>query len=133
MTSSLFGGVAQDPRFPEPIVKAAAERNGLRYLLIGEDHNWTVVLGHPGVDNVIELARAVDDGLYPEDEITAKDLDYTWARMLTKCPDHDIEDERVHCQYCQAGVSPEEWWMDWDKDSQDKPGYFPIVVYDMGA
>lgn len=135
MTRSLFERVAQDQRFPETIIKAAAERNGLRYLLIGDDPNWIVVLGHPAVDTIIELVRVVDDGLYPEDEVTVKDLSYTWARLLTKCPDHEIEDERVPCHFCHAGVSPEEWWLDWDKaeGNRETPGYFPVVVWETGA
>lgn len=132
MPTSLFEGATQDPRFPEQIVKAAEERNGLRHLLIGEDGNYIVVLGHPAVEKVVELVRREDEGLYDDDEINAKDLSFTWARMLTKCPDHDTEDEHMYCQYCQAGVSMENWWMDWG-NGQDKPGYFPVVVWGTGA
>lgn len=98
---------------------------GLRYTYIGDDGDYLAILGHPEQERIDTLCRRLDfiDG----DSETAI---WTWARMLTTCPDHQgVNDD---CAVCQR-ATPEDWWLDWapiaNPDANaNKPGYFPITV-----
>lgn len=135
MTTSLFEDLTRDPRFPEQLIKAAAEHDSVKYIEIGDEGDWLVMLGHPATAQAIAVIRR--EGYYDfvslPDETLAADLDRTWARLLVACPDHG--EEQDGCEFCGAQVSAEQWWLDWagGEDKQDVPGWFPVTVWKVNA
>lgn len=124
-----------NPRFPEQVVTATEEREGLRYLFLGEDSERLVILGHPAAEAALVLVAAVSPWFDDEGELCAEELARTWARRLTACPQHAQEQQEEGCQYCDAGDMTEHVWLDWQdgETKRNEPGYFPIVIWDMYA
>lgn len=128
-------GLAGDPRFPEQVVAATEEHEGLRCLWLGEDNEWIVILGHPAAEAAFALVVAVNPWFDAGDEaeLRADELTYTWARRITACPRHARKQEG--CQFCDAGDMTTDIWLDW-QDGETKgsePDYFPVVIWDMNA
>lgn len=132
----LFVELRPNPVYPPALVMVSAERHGVRYVLLGEDGDTIMFLGHTGQDSMLQAAQ--DECPFPEeDQPVHTDLKVTWARFLTACPDHPAGGGGDDCWWCQCGVSEREWQVDWahadgrPDEHRDTPGYFPVVVFDL--
>lgn len=123
------------PPFPAELVKDTADREGLRYIDIGDEGEWVVVLGHHDREPIEAFANwyAKDRDFYEDDANYYDDLDFTWGHLLEKCPDH-VKDCPSTCVY--ASMEPGTWWLDWSVPKGEKSdvhcgaaGYFPITVW----
>ncbi len=95
----------------------------LRYTYIEQDDDTLVILGHPEIERIATLCKAI--GFSPP-PVGVR----TWGRMLTGCPDHTAKND--DCMKCHH-ATPENWWLDWGPITEtqanaNKPGYFPITV-----
>lgn len=121
--------------FPLALVKDTTLNDGLRYTGVGEDGDTLVFLGHPDTGRVVDVARAhcdVDTEYSDPDELI-----YTWARLLTHCPDH-LANHSNDCRWCVGITFDSGWWLDWSvpEDAKrdvnaGKPGYFPVTVWEL--
>lgn len=126
------------PGFPADVVRDSGNYDGTRYLVLGEDGEWVVVLGHPLREELVAFQHwyakehdvDLDDGLVAEG-------DETYARQLHRCPTH--EQKTADCDWCTF-ISPGEPWLDWSLQENEgllansgKDGYFPVVVWEVGA
>lgn len=115
--------------FPIEVVDPTTVVDGARYLWIGDDGEYLVLLGHPRraeLDEIVALISRKED----LDEQLLAEGQYTDARMLTQCPEH-ADSKGTDCRFCDA-MGPAEWWLDWgtpDGSNAGKPTYFPIVVW----
>jgi hypothetical protein len=120
--------------FPDQLVKATAEHDGVRHTEIGGG-DWLVMLGHVTDEQAAAVIRheGYYDGFGLTDEELVADLNRTWARLLTSCPNHAKETDG--CEFCEAQVSPERWWLDRDggESKQNEPGWFPVTVWEVNA
>jgi hypothetical protein len=125
-------------QFPEQITKTSQVRGGLQFLSLGEDVEYWVFLGHPYHRDVLAAAKVIaeDDHLgWTDDELPARsELDYTWAKVITRCEDHEVDDE--HCWKCRWFTEEGDWALIWHNRSEDpkvhrgEPGFFPIVLWE---
>ncbi len=118
------------PGFPEELVKSTSHHNGLRYTSIGDDGDTLVILGHPPRTELDALPTwlGFDPNYEPE---------VTYARLLFACPDHKPAAAVDDCRFCHE-IEPGTWWLDWGtgenaKAYASKPGYFPVVVWEVDA
>ncbi|MDX3661270.1 hypothetical protein PV646_28530 [Streptomyces sp. ID05-26A] len=117
--------------FPAELVKETSPHNSLRYMWIGEDAEQIVILGHPPRQELDALPSWLD--FEPDGDPVE-----TYARLLWACAKHKKRSSpKSSCRGCReqrAGA----WWMDWwtgkkksPKANGGKPGYFPIMVWDV--
>lgn len=128
--SGLFDELAPDGPYAKELLVASSTAAGLRYVSIGEDGEKIVFLGHPDLDYVLAAARSIEVGWGDTpDEVSAEDVEYRYARLLTRCPDHATEVE--DCNWCRF-VTPDEWWLDWSGGNEHAgaPEYMPVTVWE---
>ncbi len=121
---------------PADVARDFAVHDGLRYLAIGEEGESVVILGHPPREQVASFQQwfAKDNGFDLDEFVT--DADETFCRQLHRCPTHEAKDG--DCTWCMF-ISEGEPWLDWTTQDGEgllsnsgKPGYFPVVVWEVG-
>jgi hypothetical protein len=127
------------PPFPAVLVRDTRPLGDLRYIEIGEDGEYVVVLGHPTREQIEAFVPAVVRALKYDEDLAPDydDFDFTWAHLLERCPDHEAKQE--DCGLCWS-VEPDEPWLDWSvakgepaHANEGKPGYFPVAVWSVGS
>jgi hypothetical protein len=119
--------------FPSQLVDDTTLHDGLRLVVLGEDYNHIVILGHPRPENAVAtLTRQVlADWGSCDDKPVAEELRYTWARLLLSCPKHPESSADAGCPWC--GIEAGSWWLDWEADdvngNEGTSGYFPVIVW----
>lgn len=125
------------PGFPADVVRDSANHDGLRYMVLGDDGEWLVILGHPPIEEVTAFQRwyAEEEGFELDDSFVSDPFE-TYARQLHRCPTHEQKDG--DCTWCMF-ISEGEPWLDWSLQDGEtrlsnagKPGYFPVVVWEVG-
>ncbi|HWO62696.1 MAG TPA: hypothetical protein VNO31_21965 [Umezawaea sp.] len=125
------------PPFPPQLVKDTANHDGLRYVEIGDDGEWVIILGHPTSEAVEAYARwqIKEWGNVPDEDYNVDDFTTTYARVLFACPDHAKDARDAECTWCRDLV-PGQWWLDWGTGEDEgplvnahKPGYLPVTVW----
>lgn len=126
------------PGFPADVVRDSADHDGLRYLILGDDGEWLVILGHPPRDELATFQRwyAEEEGFELDDSFVSDPFE-TYSRQLHRCPTHERKD--ADCTWCMF-ISEGEPWLDWSLQEGEtrlsnagKPGYFPVVVWEVGS
>lgn len=117
--------------FPPEMVRDTKLQNGMRYLFLGDDGDTIVVLGHPVRIDLDTLPWWLD--VTPNSE-----PEYTWARLLFSCPDHDHRKPELESCWMCRDTEHCAWVLDWNTvDGQEpevnalKDGYFPITVWEV--
>jgi len=126
------------PGFPEDVVRDSGNYDGTRYLVLGEDGEWVVVLGHLSRDELAAFQQWYADEHDVDLDDGAVSVPFeTYARQLHRCPMH--EQKTDECTWCSF-ISPGEPWLDWSLQENEtrlsnagKSGYFPVVVWEAGA
>ena len=136
-----FAGLGPHPEFPDQLIKATQLRGGIRHAQLGEDAETWVFLGHPYHRDVLAAIETIarEDGLgWDTDDIpTRSDLDYTYARHFDACPDHTAHDDECGACLTVRSLEAGGWWLDWSGGGEDgkahkgKPGYFPVVIWNV--
>lgn len=121
--------------FPAELVKTTENHNGLRYTYVGDDGEWLIILGHPARAELDALPTWLD--IEPEGK-----PETTYGRLLWECPDHKpgtVLPDEEYCRVC-AELAPGAWWLHWGVGEDEKPdanagkpGYFPIVAWEVGV
>jgi hypothetical protein len=126
------------PGFPSDVVRDSANHEGLRYLILGDDGETVVVLGHPHRDELTTFQQwyAKEHDFELDDGFVSEPFE-TYSRQLHRCPTH--EQKNADCTWCMF-ISEDEPWLDWSAQKDDgrlvnagKPGYFPVVVWEVGS
>lgn len=131
-----------DSAFPQQIIDDTTVRGGLRHVQLGEEGETWVFLGHAYRRDVLAAIETINRedgiGLDVDGLPCADQLEYTYARHLNTCPDHaEIDDSCDLCHAVAAGTSDGGWYLDWAgggpdrKANRGKPGYFPVVLWDV--
>lgn len=114
-------------------MKDSEERDGHRYVLVGEDGK-VVFLAPVVVEadlraTAAAVAPTLADGHpwhYGGTAPAAWAGTAGWARCLTECAGC-VDGECSWCLWSEGGT----WVLDWSGDGNaGKPGYFPVVVFD---
>ncbi|MFJ1765029.1 hypothetical protein ACIOD2_32210 [Amycolatopsis sp. NPDC088138] len=131
-----------DSAFPEQIIADTTVRAGLRTVQLGEEGETWVFLGHAYRRDVLAAIETINRedkiGLGVDELPVADQLRYTYARVFTACPDHG-ESRDDECGYCDQfhSLEPISSWLEWSgggtdgKANRGKPGYFPVVLWDV--
>jgi hypothetical protein len=126
------------PGFPADVVRDSGEHDGLRYMVIGDDGETVVILGHPKQEQLDAFQRwfAKEQDFDLDDSFVSAPFE-TYCRQLHRCPTH--ERKNADCTWCMF-ISDGEPWLDWSVQKNDgrlvnagKDGYFPVVVWEVGA
>ncbi|GAB2964269.1 hypothetical protein [Saccharothrix stipae] len=137
MTTFTPDPTGSGEQYPTAVVESSSELHGLRYVTIGDDGQYIVILGHPTREQVGTFAPVLAEKLWQDATFAADydDLDFTWARVLWTCPDHGGV-RTGGCQWC-SWMEPGVWGLDWSVPqgfpsdvNRTKPGYFPVAIWE---
>ncbi len=140
--STPYVGLGPSAEYPAELVADTTLRGGIRFVAVGEEAENFVFLGHPYHRDVLAAIELIstEDKLGREEPAERDELNYTYARFMTKCPAHREDVEACSdCQMARSVEQPDGWWLTWStpdgnpKANRGKPGYFPVVIWDAEA
>ncbi|MDT7789568.1 MAG: hypothetical protein QOF58_7987 [Pseudonocardiales bacterium] len=123
------------PGFPDGVVRDSSDFDGLGYIVLGDDAEQIVILGHPLHADVTAFQRWYEknEGGDPDNSGYSDTVETTYARQLRECPTHQRKTR--DCTWCTR-IDPDEPWLDWTRADNEPPHanattphYFPITLW----
>lgn len=127
--------------FPAELMDGAFTYYGVMMQPLGDGRDIVMILGHHDTRRAVaalnrycredlELLGMFDD-LSTTYEEAARDLEYRWAKLLTRCRRADRPGHKENCETCWAiscEIQSGGWWVQYDF-TEDEPGVFPVMIW----